>query len=128
MVLVDITLGDLVDRITIAELKAERNPARFGRALAGLRDSLPVVFDVSDLAELRAINSELWEVEDRLRQLIAESDFGSEFVDLARAVPRLNDARARARARVDGAEHIDKVYAVRRAADVYAVGQAARAD
>jgi hypothetical protein len=114
MVLVDLTLGDLVDRITIQELKAERNPARFGGSLAALRDALPVTFDVRDLAELRAINARLWDAEDRLRQLIAESDFRSEFVDLARAIPRLNDARARARANIDGADRVDKLYSVGR--------------
>lgn len=112
MVLVDLSLGDLVDRITILELKAERNPARFRVALERLRDALPVFFDCASLAELRAINAELWDAEDRLRQLIAQSDFGSEFLDLARAVPRLNDARARARARVDGDDRDDKLYTV----------------
>ena len=54
MVLIDVTLGDLVDRLTILELKAARRPDRFGEHLARLRDALPVHFDVDRLTELRA--------------------------------------------------------------------------
>jgi hypothetical protein len=111
MVLIDVTLGDLVDRLTILELKAARRPDRFGKNLSRLRDALPVHFDAEHLTELRAINAELWDVEDRIRALIAAGDYGNDFIDVALAVPRLNDARARARARVDGDDLDDKLYA-----------------
>ena len=110
MVLIDVTLGDLVDRLTILELKAARRPDRFGEHLSRLRDALPVHFDVDRLTELRAINAELWDVEDRIRELIAARNYGNDFIDVALAVPRLNDARARARARVDGDDVDDKLY------------------
>jgi hypothetical protein len=110
MVLIDVTLGDLVDRLTILELKAARRPDRFGEHLSRLRDALPVHFDADHLTELRAINAELWDVEDRIRALIAAGNYGNDFIDVALAVPRLNDARARARARVDGDDLDDKLY------------------
>ena len=110
MVLIDVTLGDLVDRLTILELKAARRPDRFGEHLSRLRDALPVHFDADHLTELRAINAKLWDVEDRIRALIAAGDYGNDFIDVALAVPRLNDARARARARVDGDRVCDKLY------------------
>ena len=50
------------------------------------------------LAELRVrlagVNARLWDVEDRLREKEAASDFGPEFVELARSVYRCNDERA----------------------------------
>ena len=43
---------------------------------------------------LQAINTELWDVEDALRQLEAEQRFDQVFIDLARSVYQLNDQRA----------------------------------
>jgi hypothetical protein len=43
------------------------------------------------------VNRELWEVEDRLREHESRSDFGADFVALARSVYRLNDRRASAK-------------------------------
>ena len=46
-------------------------------------------------AELRRVNAELWDVEDAIRECDARDDFGQSFIDLARAVYRLNDERSR---------------------------------
>jgi hypothetical protein len=43
------------------------------------------------------VNRRLWDVEDRLREHEARGDFGATFVELARSVYRLNDARAAAK-------------------------------
>ena len=46
-------------------------------------------------AELSRVNAELWDVEDGIRECDARGDFGQSFIDLARAVYRLNDERSR---------------------------------
>ena len=46
-------------------------------------------------AELKRVNARLWDVEDAIRECDARGDFGTDFVELARAVYRLNDERAR---------------------------------
>jgi hypothetical protein len=44
--------------------------------------------------ELKAVNGELWEIEDKIRLCEKSGDFGPTFIALARAVYRLNDNRA----------------------------------
>jgi hypothetical protein len=96
-----ISWGEMVDKITILELKADRLAdaaalANVRRELALLRALEPE--PIGPLAELRArlaaVNARLWDVEDRLREKEAAGDFGLEFVELARSVYRSNDERA----------------------------------
>ena len=102
-VLVPVSVGELIDKITILEIKSERikNPAQLAnieRELAALRSAADAL-DRSALAQpaaaLKNINAQLWSVEDDIRECEARSDFGAQFVALARAVYRLNDERAR---------------------------------
>jgi hypothetical protein len=46
-------------------------------------------------AELKRVNATLWDVEDAIRECDARGDFGEKFIELSRAVYRLNDERAR---------------------------------
>ena len=96
---VQISLGELVDKITILEIKSEKifNLA----ALAHINDELDALRRVStpkvdqkSIDELKAVNLELWDVEDELRQCEREKDFGESFVGMARSVYLLNDRRA----------------------------------
>ena len=101
---IPVSWGELIDKITILEIKSER--LRAEGALANVRYELallrslaapvletrPVVADTK--TALRTVNERLWNVEDRLRELEAESDFGTEFIALARSVYRNNDERA----------------------------------
>lgn len=103
-ILVEISAGELLDKISILEIKAERmaNPAKRANVLqelAMLRDvrgrMLPDIEPLARLASLlRQVNEQLWEVEDALRAHEAQGDFGERFVELARSVYRLNDQRA----------------------------------
>ena len=96
------SVGDVLDRLTILEIKRARFPEGAARdnvlreiaALeAGWRDAgLPE--DVPERADLAAVNLTLWEVEDRLRLREAAGDFGADFVEDARSVYRVNDRRA----------------------------------
>jgi hypothetical protein len=103
-ILVPISVGELMDKITILEIKSERlkNPSQLANVtqeLAALRavrlgDVDRVMLDKLG-AELRRVNAELWDVEDGIRECDARGDFGQSFIDLARAVYRLNDERSR---------------------------------
>ena len=93
-ILVPVSIGELIDKITILEIKSERikNPAQLAnieRELAALRSAAHAL-DRSALAQpaaaLKNINAQLWSVEDDIRECEARSDFGAQFVALARTV------------------------------------------
>jgi hypothetical protein len=104
-VLVPISVGELMDKITILEIKSERikdssqleNIARELGALRAVRLGDGIDRTTLDrlAAELTRVNARLWEVEDEIRECEAQGDFGEKFIALARAVYRLNDERAR---------------------------------
>lgn len=99
-----VSVGELLDKITILEIKSERiadpkkleNVNRERAALeAVVQASLRLDARVRGLVgELRAVNMALWDVEDALREHEARQDFGSTFVELARSVYKSNDRRA----------------------------------
>ena len=101
--LVPVSWGELLDKITILEIKQDRiadpeKVANVGRELAALRsvaDGTERPPAASDLvAQLRAVNEHLWDIEDSIRDCERRQDFGADFVDLARAVYHTNDRRA----------------------------------
>ena len=97
--------GDLIDRITILEIKAERltSPPAQANAAHELAQRRAVVAQHGDapqgLAQLRgelaAVNRTLWDTEDAIRRKEAAKTFDAEFIALARAVYRDNDERGR---------------------------------
>lgn len=103
-ILVPISVGELMDKIAILEIKFDRiknssqleNIERELGALRAVRlgNADRAVLDPLS-AELKQVNAKLWDVEDAIRECDARADFGTDFVELARAVYRLNDERAR---------------------------------
>ncbi len=101
---VEIAPGELIDKITILEIKAERISDAEKRAnvlveLQTLADAraaaiLPDDEIVKLTNELKAVNEALWEIEDKIRECDRNGDFSARFVELARAVYRTNDRRA----------------------------------
>jgi hypothetical protein len=97
---VPVSWGELIDKITILEIKAARltDPAALGnvrRELAALTPHAPPDARLPPLrTALSEVNAALWDIEDRIREKEAAADFGAEFVELARAVYRQNDRRA----------------------------------
>lgn len=101
---VPISWGEVIDKITILEIKVEH--LKDARAAANVAHELALLAAIaapqlaasSDLAAhktaLRAVNQALWDVEDALRRLEAAGRFDDEFVGLARSVYRQNDRRA----------------------------------
>jgi len=101
---IEIAPGELIDKITILEIKAERiaDAAKRANVLAELRTltdaraaTIPLDGEIDRLAaELKTVNEALWEIEDDIRECDRDGDFGPRFVELARAVYRTNDRRA----------------------------------
>lgn len=104
---VEVSPGELIDKITILEIKSERivDPdklANVRRELRSLTATHEKALDPSPeldefTAELRRINERLWEIEDDIRDCERNGDFGERFIELARAVYRTNDRRAAAK-------------------------------
>lgn len=101
MIEVPISWGELVDKITILEIKAERidDPKKLANVTRELwllnRKLSPVATQVLRLKlRLKDVNTKLWDVEDQIRDCEREQDFGPRFVELARAVYVTNDQRA----------------------------------
>jgi hypothetical protein len=111
--LVPISPGELIDKISILEIKSQRmtDPAKLHNVrteLALLTDtwnaSPYAATDVSaDWAALREVNGKLWDVEDHLRDQEREGRFDPEFIELARAVYFTNDERAAIKRRINAA-------------------------
>ena len=103
-ILVPISVGELMDKITILEIKSERikNPSQLENVVhelealraVRLRDIERAMLDKLS-AELKRVNAKLWDVEDSIRECDARGDFGDNFIELARAVYRPNDERSR---------------------------------
>jgi ADP-heptose:LPS heptosyltransferase len=109
--LLPVSVGELFDKITILEIKAERiiDPAKQAnvrRELDGLNavrlrrvPPTPVLESVAQ--EMRAVNRQLWDVEDSLRQAERDAKFDQHFIELARSVYRCNDQRAALKRRIN---------------------------
>ncbi len=110
-VLAPVSWGELVDKYTILEIKAERlqDPTKLANvrteiaALLPLRDqALHARPDLLPLeAELKAVNETLWVVEDEIRDCERRQEFGPRFVELARTIYRQNDQRARVKREIN---------------------------
>ena len=97
MVLVEISKGELIDKITILEIKDARITEE--DKLANVRTELDALcaleFHTEHKGALKHVNEIIWDVEERLRHLETLEDFGEEFVEKARMVYKFNDERAR---------------------------------
>lgn len=97
MIKVPISVGELLDKITILQIKAEKTDNQYVHK--ELKDLLEVakefkVLDHEYLTQLKEINSKLWSIEDQLRDLEREQKFNDCFIKLARSVYITNDKRA----------------------------------
>jgi len=101
---IPISWGELLDKITILEIKrvkltSDAALSNAGKELAFLRKIAEPVLagdaGANELASrLRALNEMLWDIEDRIRAKEAAAEFDQEFIELARMVYRRNDQRA----------------------------------
>ena len=118
-ILAPISAGELIDKITILRVKAQRigdpvKEANVRKELALLeataRSHISPSADMDRLtAELTAVNAALWDVEDGKRGCERRQDFGSDFVALARRVYIENDQRAAIKRAINAAAGSDIV-------------------
>lgn len=103
-ILTPISPGELLDKLTILQIKCEQivdaeklaNVKVERRLLQNVVDQhIPVRDDIAALAvALLTINQELWQIEDDIRDCERAEDFGAAFIALARAVYVTNDRRS----------------------------------
>jgi uncharacterized protein DUF6165 len=110
-ILVPISPGELLDKITILRIKCARiaDPAKLANVrleLSRLEQSraasLPAATDLAaEESELEQVNGALWDIEDRIRELEAQQRFDAAFIELARSVYLRNDERAAIKRRIN---------------------------
>ena len=100
---IPVSLGELVDKITILEIKA--NKISDSNKLKNINNELEALLLVlikinkdekifKDLySDLKKVNQELWEIEDKIRNLEKNKVFNEEFIEVARSVYIKNDKR-----------------------------------
>ena len=104
-ILVPVAYGELLDKISILQIKSERisDPAKLANVRAEL-SALEKTWmghaaaggDIAALrAELKAVNETLWDTEDAIRLKDKAGEFDAGFIELARTVYLRNDERAR---------------------------------
>ena len=101
---IELSVGELLDKITILQIKAERISEQ--AKLENINKELQIltaIWDASvysqselkeDLQALKKVNEALWDIEDKIRDKERDQSFDKEFIDLARSVYFTNDERA----------------------------------
>src|SRR5487761_1842321 len=112
-ILVPISPGELLDKITILRIKTARilDAVKLANVRLELdllertwRDSPFAAADiVRDERALQEVNERLWDIEDRIRDKEARQIFDRDFIELARAVYHCNDERAAIKKRINAA-------------------------
>ena len=104
-IIVEVSIGELLDKISILEIKQEKikDPEKLkfiNNEHSILKDQLKKNVKSDDklnnlYKSLKEINSKLWVIEDDKRQCEKDKDFGEKFIKLSRDVHFLNDDRAK---------------------------------
>ena len=104
-ILAEISVGELIDKITILEIKKEKILSKeklvdINKELKSLNETMtkyiPNQEEISSYKnDLKNINVKLWEIEDGKRSAEKNKKFDEEFIELARNVYKFNDERAR---------------------------------
>ena len=104
-ILVEVSVGELLDKISILEIKKDRikdsNKLKFiNEEYEVLKNELEKNIKLDEklakfFTALKNVNSKLWIIEDEKRKCEKESDFGENFIRLSRDVHFLNDTRAK---------------------------------
>jgi Tfp pilus assembly protein PilF len=100
-ILAPISLGELIDKITILQIKTQHLQ---GTALENVKKELEALeitlsnlqpdIDHKLIQRLKEINQDLWKIEDKIRDQERQQSFGATFIELARSVYQQNDRRA----------------------------------
>lgn len=105
---IEVSNGEIIDRLIIVQIKLERiaDPLK----LENLRKELKILEKAAEgiimysdplYKELYRVNSDLWDIEDRIRDLERKKDFGADFIETARAVYFKNDIRSEVKRKIN---------------------------
>ena len=100
-ILTPVSLGELIDKITILEIKQIhmtgiklKNVDKELKLLKNIIQDKNLEIDIDLINNLKEVNKHLWEIEDKIRIKERNQEFDKEFVELARSVYKENDKRA----------------------------------
>ena len=112
-ILAEISAGELIDKITILEIKREKisNKEKLfevNKELNSLNETLKKsINDSSNIInfknDLKNINLKLWDIEDGKRSAEKNNKFDAKFIELARSVYKFNDERAKIKLAINNA-------------------------
>ena len=112
-ILAEISAGELIDKITILEIKKEKisnkeKLVEVNKELISLNETLKKsINDESKILsfknDLKNINLKLWDIEDGKRSAEKKSQFDEKFIELARSVYKFNDERAKIKLAINNA-------------------------
>jgi len=98
---IEVSNGEIIDKLTILMIKLERikdetKLANIRKEYEILREAAETIISLDDplVKALYQVNSELWDIEDHIRDLERRKDFGEDFINTARSVYFKNDRRA----------------------------------
>ena len=100
-ILAPVSLGELIDKITILEIKQIhmtgiklKNVDKELKLLKNILQDTNLEIDIDLINNLKEVNKKLWEIEDNIRIKESNQEFDKEFIQLARSVYKENDKRA----------------------------------
>ena len=112
-ILAEISAGELIDKITILEIKKEKisnkeKLVEVNKELISLNETLKKSINdenkiLSFKNDLKNINLKLWDIEDGKRLAEKNSQFDEKFIELARSVYKFNDERAKIKLAINNA-------------------------
>ena len=110
-ILAEISAGELIDKITILEIKKiklsdvkklEQVEKELSSLIATFNEYISDSSQIqSEINNLKSINLKLWDIEDGKRLAEKNDDFGEKFIELARNVYKFNDERAKIKLRIN---------------------------
>jgi len=110
-ILAEISAGELIDKITILEIKKIKInddeklkdvEKELSSLNATLKNSISDTLKIKELIDkLKSINLKLWDVENGKRLAEKNSDFGEKFIELSRSVYKNNDERAKIKLQIN---------------------------
>lgn len=108
---IQVSWGELIDKITILEIKKQRLKSQ--ESVTNVQNELAELMNIvhytltkrQDLVDLKqqlkSVNENLWEIEDKIRAKEAAKSFDQEFIELARSVYMNNDERGDLKRRIN---------------------------
>ena len=105
---IEVSNGEIIDKLTIVQIKLERIKDKaklinLNKEYNELSRSASGIMSTSDelYKSLYAVNKELWDIEDRIREFERKKDFGTDFISTARAVYIKNDRRSELKRKIN---------------------------